>query len=400
MDYLLGVVAFVFALVFSVVLHEGGHFLTAKRFGMKATQFFAGFGPTVWSRQWGETEYGIKALPLGGFVKIVGYTPLEEIDPADQARAFYRQPAGKRATVIVAGVVMNLVLAFLLLIFLATVVGIPDDGGGTTQVQVVSACTPVSQVQADQGTCPPGAPPSPALKAGLRPGDKIVSFGRTPVHDWTELTAAIERAKPGSTVGVVIDRGKEHLTIYPTLARSYGKSTGFFGMAPAFQARTLSPVHAVGFAVTTSGRLVTAIGHVVAGIPSAIPKLFSKDRANTAGGQAGSVVGGATASGQFFAAHDTWRNKIGNFLALVISLNLFLGLLNVLPLLPLDGGHLAVVCYERIKARIFRARGRPDPGQVDMAKLMPVTYVAFAVLVGVAVLLILADVINPLKIPQ
>jgi membrane-associated protease RseP (regulator of RpoE activity) len=148
------------------------------------------------------------------------------------------------------------------------------------------------------------------------------------------------------------------------------------------------------------GQMITSIGSVVVDIPHAIPKLFSPDRASTPGGQAGSIVGGAEASGQVFSSSDTWRDKIGTFLLLVASLNLFVGLLNVLPLLPMDGGHLAVLCYERIKAAVFRARGRPDPGPVDMTKLMPVTYVAVVILVGLGMLLILADLINPLKVPQ
>jgi membrane-associated protease RseP (regulator of RpoE activity) len=148
------------------------------------------------------------------------------------------------------------------------------------------------------------------------------------------------------------------------------------------------------------GDMTVSIAKVVVDIPHAIPKLFGHDRAGTPGGQAGSIVGGAEASGQVFSSSDTWRNKITMFIVLIASLNLFVGLLNLVPLLPLDGGHLSVVCYERIKAMVFRIRGRPDPGPIDMTKLMPLTYVAVTLLVGLGVLLILADLINPLKVPQ
>ncbi|MGH3387371.1 MAG: site-2 protease family protein, partial [Actinomadura sp.] len=161
MAYLFGAVAFVVALLASVMLHEAGHLLTAKRFGMKATQFFVGFGPTLWSCRRGETEYGIKAIPLGGFVRITGYTPLETIDPADEARAFYRQPAGRRAVVIAGGVVMNLVFAFVLIMVLAMAVGLRTPGTATTTVDAVSSCVPARL----QAPCKASDPPSPARAA-------------------------------------------------------------------------------------------------------------------------------------------------------------------------------------------------------------------------------------------
>ncbi len=392
LTYLLGAAAFIFALLFSVVLHEAGHFLTARRFGMKASQFFVGFGTTLWSRRRGETEYGIKAIPLGGFVKIVGYTPLEPVDPADEPRAFYRQPAGRRAVVIVAGVVMNILLAYLLLFVLAAAVGIPDGDRATNVVRRVSPC--VSTTTA----CTAHDPESPSKKAGLRAGDRVVSFAGRPVRDWDELAAAIKGTRAGDRVAVVVERGGARITLPATLASAGGG--GFLGLEPTPRYRLYGPVEAGRFAGRFMGRMTGSIVTIVADIPNAIPKLFSHDRASTPGGQAGSVVGGAEASGQVFSSTDSWRAKIGTFILLVASLNLFVGLLNLIPLLPLDGGHLAVVCYERLKALAFRIRGRPDPGPVDMTKLMPLTYVAVMLLVGLGVLLILADVINPLKVPQ
>ena len=399
MAFLLGAVAFVVALLASVMLHEGGHLLTAKRFGMKATQYFVGFGPTLWSARRGETEYGVKAIPLGGFVKIVGYTPLEEIDAADRDRAFYRQPAGRRAVVIGAGVVANFVFAFLLLTAMAMTLGMPRPGTVTSTVDEVSACVPATM----QDGCDGGRPPSPAKRAGLRAGDRIVAFDGAPVSDWDDLTQAINGAKPGQTVQVTVRRpgAERELTVPVTLANSGGEP--FVGVSAKVAGGgydRVGPVGAAEFAGRGIGRTVQGIGTVAADLPSAIPKLFSPERESTPGGQVGSVVGATEVSGQIFSSDETARDKVALFLSLVVSVNIFLGALNVLPLLPLDGGHLAVVVYERARAGVNRIRGRPDPGTVDMTKLLPLTYLAVLLLVGFGVLLILADVFNPLRLPE
>lgn len=399
MAFLLGAVAFVVALLVSVMLHEGGHLLTAKRFGMKATQYFVGFGPTLWSRRRGETEYGVKAIPLGGFVKIVGYTPLEEIGPADRERAFYRQPAGRRAVVIGAGVAANFVFAFLLLMVMAMTVGVRDPGTVTTTVDQVSSCVP----RRVQDECGAGGARSPAAAAGLRPGDRVVAFDGTPVADWDELRSAIDGARPGRTVQVVVGRpGTPRPVTLPMRLANVGGQP-FVGMSArvtgARYDRT-GPINAAVFAARGIGVTVAEIGRVAVDLPSAVPRLFSPERQTTPGGQVGSVVGATEVSGQIFSSQSSARDKLALYLSLVVSVNIFLGALNVLPLLPLDGGHLAVVAYERARARVARIRGRPDPGTVDMTKLLPITYLAVLVLVGLGLLLILADLVNPLRLPQ
>ncbi|TYB43378.1 M50 family metallopeptidase [Actinomadura chibensis] len=399
MAFFLGAAAFVVALLVSVMLHEGGHLLTAKRFGMKATQYFVGFGPTLWSTRRGETEYGVKAIPLGGFVKIVGYTPLEEVAPRDRPRAFYRQPAGRRAVVIGAGVVANFVFAFLLLMVMAMTIGVRDPGTVTSTVDEVTRCVP-SGLRAE---CAAGRPPSPAARAGLRAGDRVVSFNGTPVSDWHDLTKEIGRAKPGQTVPVVVQRPgvARPVTLPVTLADVDGAA--FVGMSAkvvgAGYDRT-GPIGAAVFAGRGIGRTVAGIGEVAADLPAAIPRLFSPERESTPGGQVGSVVGATDVSGQIFASDTSARDKAALYLSLVVSVNIFLGALNVLPLLPLDGGHLAVVGYERLRAAVNRVRGRPDPGTVDMTRLLPLTYLAVLLLVGLGVLLILADLVNPLHVPE
>ena len=160
MSLLLGWVIFVAALLISIMLHEAGHFATAKKFHMKVTQFFVGFGQTLWSRTKGETEYGVKALPFGGFVKITGMTALEDVDPADEPRSFRRQPGWQRVVVLAAGSFMHFALAFILLIVLAVGIGLANDS--STKIGAVSACIPPTVTAFDKGTCPPGAPASPA----------------------------------------------------------------------------------------------------------------------------------------------------------------------------------------------------------------------------------------------
>ncbi|WP_433468069.1 M50 family metallopeptidase [Spirillospora sp. CA-128828] len=399
MAYFLGAAAFVVALLVSVMLHEGGHLLTAKRFGMKATEYFVGFGPTLWSTRRGETEYGVKAIPLGGFVKIVGYTPLEEIDPADRPRAFYRQPAGRRSVVIVAGVAANFAFAFLLLMVMAMTIGVREPGTVTSTVDQVTPCVPAAM----SGGCGKDRPSSPASRAGLRAGDRVVSFNGTPVSDWADLTGAIDEAKPGETVTLVVQRpgAPRPVTLPVTLADVDGQP--FVGMSAtvvgAGYERT-GPLNAAVFAGRGIGRTVAGIGQVAADLPAAIPKLFSPERESTPGGQVGSVVGATEVSGQIFSSGGSTRDKLALYLSLVVSVNIFLGALNVLPLLPLDGGNLAVVGYERARAGVNRIRRRPDPGTVDMTRLLPLTYLAVLLLVGLGVLLILADLFNPLRLPE
>ena len=193
MTFLLGVVIFVLALLISVMLHEAGHFLTAKKFGMKVTQFFVGFGQTLWSRVRGETEYGIKALPLGGFVKITGMTTLDEVDPADEPRSFRNQPGWQRIIVLAAGSFMHFALAFFLLIVLASGLGL--ENSNTTAVGTVDSCVPASVTALNNQSCSASRGTSPAQLAGLKPGDKIIAIGGTRVRNWTQLGAAI-RAQP------------------------------------------------------------------------------------------------------------------------------------------------------------------------------------------------------------
>jgi membrane-associated protease RseP (regulator of RpoE activity) len=394
---LIGWVIFLVALLFSVMLHETGHFVMAKKFGMKATRYFVGFGPTLWSIRRGETEYGIKALPVGGFVKIIGMHSLDDVDdPADEPRSFRRHPAWERIVVLCAGSFMHFVLAFLLIFGLALGIGISNDN--TTQLGTVSTCAPANTTQLSNGTCTASDPSSPAKLAGLRVGDQVTAFNGKPVSNWNQLGDAIRKAPASSTATITVERDGKTLTLHTTLASVSGRSGAYLGIAPAVVFQTVNPIRAVQYAGSAFGQVVVGSVKAVGALPGALPKLFSKDRANTAAGQVSSVVGAAEATGAAVAADVGWQYKVSFVLLLIASLNIFVGAFNLLPLLPLDGGHVAVIVWERIRAWFARVRGRPDPGLVDMAKVLPVSFSIFMVLMFFGVALILADIVNPVNI--
>jgi membrane-associated protease RseP (regulator of RpoE activity) len=394
---LIGWAIFIFALLFSVMLHETGHFVLAKRFGMKVTRYFVGFGPTLWSTWRGETEYGIKALPLGGFVKIVGMHSLDDPDdPADEARAFRNHPAWQRIAVLSAGSFMHFLLAFLLIFGLALAVGIENDS--TTQLGTVTACVPASLTALENASCTGSTTQSPAKQAGLHVGDTVTAFDGQPVSNWTQLGNAIRAARPGSAATITVRRAGKLVPLHTTLASVKGRSGAYLGVAPAVVFQVASPLRAITYTGSAFGQVIAGSARAVADLPAALPKLFSKDRSNTAGGQVSSVVGAAEATGVAVAANVGWQYKVSFVLLLIASLNIFVGLFNMLPLLPLDGGHIAAIIYERIRAWLARLRGRPDPGLANMARLLPVSFGLFMIVLFFGVALILADIFNPVNL--
>jgi membrane-associated protease RseP (regulator of RpoE activity) len=394
---LIGWVIFLVALLFSVMLHETGHFVMAKKFGMKVTRYFVGFGPTLWSTRRGETEYGIKALPFGGFVKIIGMHSLDDVDdPADEPRSFRRQPAWQRIVVLCAGSFMHFVLAFLLIFGLALGIGIENQN--TTQLGTISKCVAANTTQLNNGTCTASDQASPAKLAGLRLGDQVTAFNGKPVSNWNQLGDAIRKAPAGSTADITVKRDGKTLTLHATLATVSGRSGAYLGIAPAVVFQLVNPVRAAQYAGSAFGQVLAGSAKAVGALPGALPKLFSKDRGSTAAGQVSSVVGAAEATGTAVAANVGWQFKVSFVLLLIASLNIFVGAFNMLPLLPLDGGHVAVVVWERIRAWFARLRGRPDPGLVDMTKLLPVSFSIFMVLMFFGIALVLADIVNPVNI--
>jgi membrane-associated protease RseP (regulator of RpoE activity) len=398
MDWL-GWFIFLFALLFSVMLHETGHFVMAKKFGMKVTRYFVGFGPTIWSTWRGETEYGVKALPFGGFVKIVGMHSLDDPeDPEDEPRSFRQQPAWQRIIVLCAGSFMHLVLAFVLIAGLALTIGIENNN--TTQLGVVTSCVAPNVTDLNNRTCGSSKQASPAELAGLRVGDTITAFDGKPVGNWTQLGNLIKDAKPGTPVRLTVLRDGKTLTLHTKVAQVHGRSGGYLGIEPTMVFQVASPLGALSYVGTVFGQELSGSVHAIAALPSAFPKLFGKQRANSTGGQVSSMIGIANATGQAVVANVGWRNKVAFILLLIASVNIFVAAFNMLPLLPLDGGHVAAIVWERIRAWFARLRGDPDPGLVDMRKLVPVMFSIFMVLVFFSMVVLLADIVNPLNINQ
>jgi membrane-associated protease RseP (regulator of RpoE activity) len=396
---LIGVVIFIVALLFSVMLHESGHFVMAKRFGMKCTRYFVGFGPTLWSIWIGETEYGIKALPLGGFVKIIGMHSLDDVeDPEDEPRSFRRQPAWQRIIVLCAGSFMHFVLAFLLLAGLALGVGIGNDN--STQLGTISACVSPNVTALNNGAaCTASDKTSPAKLAGLQIGDQVVGFDGKRYSNWTQLGDAIRAAKVGSAATITVLRDGKTLTLHTTLASVSGRSGAYLGIAPAIVFQTAGPVRAVTYAGSTFGQVIVGSAQAVAALPGALHNLFNKKkRADSVGGQVTSIYGAAQATGEEVASNQGWQYKVSFVLLLMASLNIFVGVFNMVPLLPLDGGHVAIVIWERIRAWFAQLRGRPNPGLVDIAKVLPVCFSIFIVVMVFCLILVAADIVNPLKI--
>jgi membrane-associated protease RseP (regulator of RpoE activity) len=396
--FLFGVVIFVVALGASVMLHEFGHFLTAKKFHMQVTQFFLGFGQTLWSFFRGETEYGVKALPFGGYVRITGMTSLEEVDANNEPRSFRRKPGWQRIIVLAAGSFMHFLLALFLLFVLAIAIGQANDN--TNVVGSIASCVPANARALDSANPCAGHTlgKSPAELAGLKANDKIVSVQGKPVSSWNQLHAVLAKQKTGVSVPVVVQRDGRDITVSLKLAHIPGRATPYLGVEEAVLYQRVGPISAISYAGSQFADTITSSASAIGRLPKALPDLFSKDRSSTAAGQVSSVVGVGEVTGDVVQASLPWQAKATLVLYLIASLNIFVGLFNLLPLLPMDGGHLAVVVYERIRAWVYRLLRRPDPGQVDISKLIPVSLLVFAVLVGLGTLLIAADIFNPVHL--
>jgi membrane-associated protease RseP (regulator of RpoE activity) len=453
--YILGVVLFVAAILASIGLHELGHMIPAKAFGAKVTQYFIGFGPTVWSRKKGETEYGVKGVPLGGYVKIVGMLPpgpaeaaandetaleaaveadsapsaralrvrrsntgmftqlisdaraaeWETIQPEDAPRLFYRLPWWKKVIVMAGGPTVNLLIAFFVFLGVFGVYGTRsvEPNAGRPVIDTVSRCV-LPYAESGRG-CRAGDPQSPAYEAGLRPGDVITTFNGAPVRDWDHLRELIRDNAGGHAVIGFTRDGKAMTGTTSTTVQARPVSdtdqtmsqVGFLGVSPASHIQVthggaLYTLHQMG---TMTRDSVVALAHLpvkVWGVAEAIVGVKERAADSPVSIVGGGRIAGETISDEAFPVGD----RVAGLLMLVGGFNLFIGLFNFIPLLPLDGGHIASALWEAIRRGFARLRRRPDPGYVDAAKLLPVAYVVASFLLVMGVVLIIGDLVVPL----
>lgn len=403
----MGVVLFAVALLLSVAWHECGHMWAAQRTGMKVRRYFVGFGPTLWSTRRGETEYGFKALPLGGFCDIAGMTPYDEIDEADRPRAMYLQKAWKRLVVLFAGPAQNFILGFVLVYVLAVGWGLPILNPAPVPAKVASTFCVTPTADAQGNSVGPCVGAGPAAAAGLRAGDEIVAVDRTPVSSAADLSPIIQKATGPVQLtvkrdGVVLP---QPLTMTPqkvTLTQTKSDGTtekvtiGRVGLRYPQQqlVNEYNVATAIPGSIVFTGQLFQATWDALLSMPSKIGALWT---AVTGGERAVdtpiSVYGASVLGGQA-VERGNWEL----FLILLISINFFLGLFNLVPLLPLDGGHMAIVGYEKGRNMIRRRMGRTALGPVDYLKLMPLTYAVVIVLGAFMVLTLTADIVNPIKL--
>lgn len=400
---IVGIVAFVVALLLSVMIHEAGHYLTAKRFGMKVTEFFLGFGSRIWSFRRGETEFGIKAIPAGGYCKIVGMSPREEVAIEDQHRRFLSGTVPQRLIVLGAGSFLHFVLGFVLVLTLFS-------GIGTVRaLNTVDEVVPCILAQGES-ECSPTAPRSPALTAGIVAGDEILSVRKVgevgevsrEKMRWSEVVTVI-RASANQELVLTIDRGGEvfDLTVRISSRVVDGEEFGVIGVINEFGKVRLSIIDGI----VESGGFVkdVAIGSFDAllSLPTLIPALIEQ----TFGGEERDpeglvgIVGVARTTGEAAASErlDT-SDKVTFFIIMVAGLNIFVGIFNLLPILPLDGGHMAVAVADGLRRTKARIQKRDVPDPIDVERLTPLTLVVAALLLSLTVLLVIADVVNPVRL--
>jgi membrane-associated protease RseP (regulator of RpoE activity) len=408
----------------------------AKRFGVKVTQYFVGFGKTVWSIRRGDTEYGIKAFPLGGFIKMAGMLPPERRDengrvrgihrgffgrliadaraleyssvgPGDEARLFYRLTWWKKIVVMASGPLTNVVLAIVLLGAVFMGIGIKSP---TLVVSGISDCVIPANEPARPCVVAPHPHPdpiSPARKAGFHVGDAIVSFNGREMSSWDQFTSAIRHNGDRSATVVVRRHGqdvtlrtKTTVTARPSLNLNTTNSfvkVGFLGVTPEEVRQRQSPAYVASTMWDYTKRTGAAVVHMpqrMVGVVKAAFGLEKRDPQSPMSVVGASRIAGDVASDSSISVTDRWAT----LLMLLGVVNLFVALFNFIPLLPLDGGHIAGALFEAIRRGLARVRGRPDPGYADVAQLLPVAYALASVLIVMGVLLVWADIVNPITL--
>ena len=398
---ILGVLAFIVALLFSVMVHEAGHYLTAKKFHMRVTEFFLGFGKRIWSFQRGETEFGVKAIPAGGYCRISGMSVNEELPEADKHRAFYLASVPKRLIVLGAGSFLHFVLGFLILFVLLAGVGVTTV---TNTIGEVVPCVLNSTSGVSDSKCTSSSNPSPAKAAGLVANDEIVAIDGEKYSTWFDYATKI-RASANKPIMLSVSRNGEALEIpiTPAARTLDGKEIGYLGVINKLGTRKDGSFKAISNSAKLTkdllGNSVTSLISLPTKIPALVRQTFGNEKRD-AQGLVG-VVGVARVSAQ--TASDPKlqsREKVASFLIIIASLNIFVGVFNLLPLLPLDGGHMAVAIVDGLRRLNARRRKVTAPAAIDVEKLLPITLVVFAVLAVLSLLLLAADIFNPINLNQ
>jgi membrane-associated protease RseP (regulator of RpoE activity) len=462
--YAVGVLVIAVGIGASIALHEIGHLVPAKKFGVKVTQYMVGFGPTVWSRRKGETEYGVKWIPLGGYIRMIGMFPpkpgedadealratstgrvgmmldqavrarskrrpglaeqarqqsMDEIQPGDENRVFYKLPVPQKIIVMLGGPTMNLLIGVVLLAAVMMLYGTAVAKPGAEVASVSQCVVKAEQVTADT-VCSASDPRTPASVAGLRPGDKLISVAGTPIQSTAQVGELI-RPRVGQSTPIVVDRDGERLTLLATpIENSVAKldangdqvigpdgkpqtvQAGFLGITSsppyAIERQPLSAVPAqVGTALTSTAGVVLRIPQKMVGVAQAAFGSGERDLNGPI-----SIVGVGRIAGEITnqeaRGDGGWAAAIAFDLGLVASVNFALFVFNLIPLLPLDGGHVAGAMWEGVRRTVARIRNRPDPGPTDVARLLPIAYAVSSVLIVMSALLIYADVVKPIHL--
>jgi membrane-associated protease RseP (regulator of RpoE activity) len=390
------VLVVILGIVVMIFLHELGHYLTAKWAGMKVTEFFIGFGPKIWSFRRGETEYGLKVVPAGAYVRIIGMNNLDDVDPVDESRTYRQKSFPKRLLVVSAGSLMHFAQAFVLLVILLGVVGFP--GRSIANPPDRAPAWEINTVLSD----------SAAEEAGLREDDLIVAVDGQPVSRYEELSDALARAEVGQDVQLTVERGGVERTVEARLRprpADEGGETGspFLGVGTS-KHYSDEPIGLGTAVVRAPGEMVRFTGQTfgaMAGFfsPRGISD-FATDVGEANDPESGSGGGSGSSAdddrlisiiGVVQLGSQDVENRAAFLLALFFSLNMFIGIFNMLPLLPLDGGHAAVAIYERIRSRPGRAY------HADFAKLLPLTYAVVMGLVVLGVTAMYLDIVDPIS---
>lgn len=377
---ILGILAFIVALLFSVMIHEFGHFIMARRYGMRVSEFFLGFGKRIWSTQRGETEFGLKVIPAGGYCKIEGMAPNDEMPLGEENRAFYKASSGRKLIVLGAGSFLHFVLGFVLLFTLFA-------GIGTNQVLPV-----ISEV----------VPNSAAQSAGILPGDEVTAINGIKVTQWYKDVEAI-RQSGGKEITLEIKRDRQALTITaaPILTDIDGTQRYVLGIINEVGLKKTGVATSLKNSAIVTRDFMTQSVKSLFQLPSKIPALWGqtvRGEERDANGLVG-VVGVARVSGEAVSSDQLdGSERLATFVLIIASLNIFVGIFNLLPILPLDGGHMAVAIADEIRALFAKLRRRPRPNPIDVTTLTPLTMVVFVILATLTLLLLVADVINPVTL--